>query len=203
MALNTETLMLAKQRLKMTSPDPESASEQTSCVDNKPPPPPSLIAKNAANKKNEFLLQEIQNHRLYNTKKDYVLDFLDRSKINPTLIATNSAPESSQATSQKFARSLSSANITPLLTNTEPTDLNNNKLKIDVTANSVNSTSANNPVANYERFPNARSRKNQFNSKAQTSEVAQRAQSSNSRVSMPVSYTSPNVASDLSNSSKY
>lgn len=66
--------------------------------------------------KNEFLLQEIQNHRLYNTKKDYVLDYLDRhnnnniNSNNTNNINTNNGSSSSTTTSSSTTSSVSCLN---------------------------------------------------------------------------------------------
>lgn len=189
--LNTETLMLAKQKLKTSSdivntikpplPEKKSISTETNIKSK-------LVKNDSRSKKNEFLLQEIQNHRLYNTKKDYVLDFLDRNKTNSTMITSNNNNNAaSMATNEsnlKFARSLSGTNMV-LLAN------KSNLVENSPTTNLITVEQSSRPppappiVANYERFPNARSRKNQLNQIQSQPSIANRAQSTNNRISTP------------------
>jgi trimeric autotransporter adhesin len=91
-SISNESLLQAKQKLKIqptnlpesneltiassSIPSCSSSMSSSSSIENKSP---SNDSKSSVNKKNDFFLKEIQNHRLYNSKKDYVLDFLDRN----------------------------------------------------------------------------------------------------------------------------
>jgi hypothetical protein len=199
-ALNTETLMLAKQKLKTAAASLDDSITNTLI---KPPLPPesskhAVKLENGKNKKNEFLLQEIQNHRLYNTKKDYVLDFLDRNKTNTTLsnVITsntnnnnnNNNTKTSMSTDPngnlKFARSLSGTNMVLLTTNVEVKAAANTE---EPEARLLPPPKQSVPiVASYERFPNARSRQKQLSKIQQPSQQTNRAQS-NANINTSVS----------------
>ena len=178
MALNTETLMMAKQKLKLTT----ALSESDAKISTQTTQP--HISNNTHSKvesktrKNEFLLQEIQNHRLYNTKKDYVLDFLDRNKVTTS---ANTSTTTVTPVDMKFARSLSSSNMAPLKTTPDRTGVDKVEAPPPAPA----------PIYNYERFPHARSRKITHSSNITTATLCSnhRAQSSsgqtNNRLSGP------------------
>jgi hypothetical protein len=135
-------------------------------------------------KKNEFLLQEMQSHRLYNTKKDYVLDYLDRnashhanntanssgsastspSSSSTTTTTASSALQSSENGSIDWAsnmlamnRSLSNCNLSK-----KAATSGNAKQPLDDLASSretnINQNSVSNSGGNYERFPYVRNR---------------------------------------------
>lgn len=123
-------------------------------------------------------MKEIQNHRLYNTKKDYVLDFLDRGsdkKSSKTKTTTESPPPDNQtlnkttnnhnnrpcvivinkSSSTTFNRSLSNINMKDL-ENDVSTSSGNNNLHTTSTISPSNSSSSNKSdkaQVNYERFP--------------------------------------------------
>lgn len=97
---SSESLVQAKQNLKNQSLSqslPESnellisSSPTLSISSNENNKSPSSDQEKSISKqellpgkKNDFFLKEIQNHRLYNTKKDYVLAFLDRNNSSNT-----------------------------------------------------------------------------------------------------------------------
>lgn len=98
-------------------------------------------------------MQEIQNHRLYNTKKDYVLDYLDRNtsssssvtySVNFTNTDTIINPSSDTNVRQTFSRSLSNANL--------PKAEINEKEKTDEETSRDQSTLTKHQITNYERF---------------------------------------------------
>ena len=182
MTLNTETLIMAKQKLKISSE--RDASTSLSCnsksntnntLNNNSDQSLQKLNQTLNNKKNDFLLQEIQNHRLYNTKKDYVLEFLDRSTISSTKIAssstssTDSDKNNNYSNNQKFNRSLSNINInksneTPENTNKNEKSQQMDQVKIEnnkviITVKCPNTTVVegeqpqNSKSSNYERFP--------------------------------------------------
>ena len=114
--IDSESLLNAKQNLKSVKSAPSNESstqipssssngEKTSTEFNSnslqsSSTPMSLFLSNKTNaKKNDRLLHEIKNHRLYNMKKDYVLDYLDRnnSSNNNNNNSTNNSNNSSSS----------------------------------------------------------------------------------------------------------
>ncbi len=133
-SVDSETLLTARQKLKIqTSNASSSESNSTSDKENE------KSNGDEKKKQNDYLLKEIQNHRLYNTKKDYVLDFLDRGNdkksnktkeisanqivtttqtnksciivVNNNTTTTNNSNHKSATNSNVFNRSLSSLNF--------------------------------------------------------------------------------------------
>lgn len=146
--LNTETLLIAKNNLKLKSNKTECKAKDK-----------SKLVENKDLKKNVFLLQEIQNHRLYNTKKDYVLDYLDRnSNLLPSACYSPSSSGSTLGKIQPSNRSLSNTDLNKL----DEQKLNNCQDSRPKTQNCV-SQSQSTPVSNYERFPYLKSKNPQQN----------------------------------------
>lgn len=137
--LNTETLLLAKKNLKIKSNNSESKQKDS-----------SKLIENQDLKKNFFLLQEIQNHRLYNTKKDYVLDYLDRgTNLIPSVSYSPSSSGSTLGKSQSINRSLSNSD----LNKTEDSQRINKSPPCRKSEQNFVSQTQLTPVSNYERFP--------------------------------------------------
>ena len=138
-SIDAEALLVARQNLKMQQQQQQSISLKSSDTD-----------ETKKNEKSEFLLKEIQNHRLYNTKKDYVLDFLERS--------------SERVRSNKNATT-SNANIKPcIVVITNKSENVNTKAAVSPTVSStslVSTTRTNDKSSNYERFPFARNKQSQ------------------------------------------
>ncbi len=181
MNLNTESLLMARKNLKSTaesngnqqSGNPEIKSKQDTTTDstafNKITKQESNVgtSQNTQNlrKKTELLLlQEMQNHRLYNTKKDYLLNYLERNTTSATsnVIASSSQNAVDSAvvgeasdnakTSNNLNRTLSFAERT--VSGTESPS----SKPSDETPKERQDQETTNKVANYERFPYLRYR---------------------------------------------
>jgi hypothetical protein len=125
-------------------------------------------------KKNEFLLQEIQNHRLYNTKKDYVLEYFDRSSTNnnagssastspsSTGSSVNQSSENGSITSTinslAMNRSLSNCNLNKKAMNQKTDSSSEETNHVSTGQNNTDQNIANNTQSNYEKYPYVRNR---------------------------------------------
>ena len=142
-SLDSETLVQARQKLKIQSSNSNSSQSDNSDKVNflkkkktfqtifiltfiKSSKENDRKPDGEKKKKNEFLLKEIQNHRLYNTKKDYVLDFLDRGSNGKSRLKDSSVRQmvskkstiivvnNTTSNSNSFNRSLSNSNVKKL-----------------------------------------------------------------------------------------
>ncbi|CAF0753875.1 unnamed protein product [Brachionus calyciflorus] len=133
--LNSETLLIAKNNLKI-----KLHEERVDLKDNR-----QKINDNPKDlKKNNFLLQEIQNHRLYNTKKDYVLEYLDRNNMVPSVSSLSNGNLNKAEEEEKKLLVTQSSPVSSTLTS-----VTNNTNKTIISNTNKNQT----PASNYERFP--------------------------------------------------
>ncbi|RNA25806.1 hypothetical protein BpHYR1_004885 [Brachionus plicatilis] len=142
--INAETLLMAKNNLKLKSTKAESKAKEN-----------SKLLENKDLKKNFFLLQEIQNHRLYNTKKDYVLEYLDRNtNLVPSVSYSPCSSGSTLGKMQSGNRSLSNSE----LNKAEDEDKVNCMPASQSPAHHSISPLQCTPVSNYERFPHLKNK---------------------------------------------
>ena len=208
-SINSEALLNAKQKLKIQTDDSDLNNEKSNTTNEE-----KKVEKNtiSVGKKNEFLLQEIHNHRLFNTKKDYVLDYLDRSVLSSVTYNLNdknnnnedlnSSNRKSSENKPTFQRTLSNSNINPKINEIAINNKNNEENKLEKKENNQpgsvriqtpNITTEQNRI-NYDRFPHLR---NKTISNKNNSENYKRTQSTsclpNTRVPLP---SQPKIATN-------
>jgi len=126
-SLDSETLVTARQKLKIQTSNASSSSESNSSSDKEN----DKTNADEKKKQNEFLLKEIQNHRLYNTKKDYVLDFLDRGHDKKSNKARENSTKQIVTTSQNYQSCIIVVNNKTNITSNHPYTSKNNHISED------------------------------------------------------------------------